>query len=109
MSSSGVPETDSEKKSIKEIIRTGIRIYTKYGIFYFLPNSANRFEFSVLIRKNVGNAVERNYRKRIVREYFKKNKNRLQAAGNSVFLYRYIGKIKYYDLEKELDRKLILK
>ena len=66
-----------------------------------------QFEYSVLIKKNVGNAVKRNYYKRIVREFIRKNINKFGTYKKIVFLYNYKGNINFRKLEKEFKKKII--
>ena len=74
MNSHAHPKFDVIKKNseIKELLSQGKKIHTKYGVF-FLNDKSNesRLRFAVLIKKSVGNAVWRNYCKRIVRSYIR--------------------------------------
>ena len=92
---------------IKKILLTGRKIHTKYGIFFIdHTNTDNRVNFAVLIKKNVGNAVWRNYCKRIVRAYVRKKYDLFTQYSKFLFLYTYDAKINYNLLEKEFDKKL---
>jgi ribonuclease P protein component len=92
---------------IKKILATGKRIQTKYGIFFIKQNKTdNKMNFAVLIKKSVGNAVWRNYCKRIVRAYIRNKINLFPQNSKCLFLYTYEDKINYQLLEEELDKKL---
>jgi ribonuclease P protein component len=92
---------------IKEILSTAKRIHTQYGIFFIGKKKTDKqINFAVLIKKNVGNAVWRNYCKRIVRAYTRKNIEILSKNRQVIFLYNYEGKINYALLEKEFDKRL---
>lgn len=92
---------------IKKILATGKRIQTKYGIFFIqLNNTEDRMNFAVLIKKSVGNAVWRNYCKRIVRTYIRSKNNLFPKKCKCLFLYTYEDKINYHLLEEEFDKKL---
>jgi len=55
----------------------------------------------------VGNAVKRNYCKRIVREFIRINKHIFGINNKIVFLYNYRGNISFKKLEKEFKETLI--
>ncbi len=63
---------------------------------------------AVLIKKDVGNSVERNYRKRITREYIRKNINNIEIYNEIIFLYNFRGDISYNELSDEFDNRLAL-
>ena len=99
--------TIKKNTEIKEILSTGKRIHTQYGIFFIgQKRTNNRINFAVLIKKSVGNAVWRNYCKRIIRAYTRNNIDILPENRRVIFLYNYDGKINYTLLEEELDKKL---
>jgi ribonuclease P protein component len=64
------------------------------------------FAYAVLIKKNVAIAVKRNYYKRIVREYIRKNIKKFNGYNNVVFLFNKRCKAKYRDIKNEFDIKL---
>ena len=99
--------TIKKNTEIKEILSSGKRIHTQYGIFFLGKKSTDkRINFAVLIKKSVGNAVWRNYCKRIVRSYIRNNIEILPENSQVIFLYTYSGKINYTLLEKEFYKKL---
>ena len=92
---------------IKKILSSGKKIRTKYGVF-FIGNKTNveHLHFAVLIKKSVGNAVWRNYCKRIVRTYIRNRINNFVEKRQILFVYTYSGKIRYNLLEEEFDKIL---
>jgi ribonuclease P protein component len=99
-----------KKNEISEILETGKKFYTKYGL-YFLTNISGdpNIHIAVLIKKSVGKAVERNYYKRIVKEYIRKNIDKFSLWNRIVFIYNYRGKVKFKDIMEEFDSKLRFK
>jgi ribonuclease P protein component len=92
---------------IKAILSTGKKIRTKYGIFFLgQKKTDNRVDFAVLIKKSTGNAVWRNYCKRIVRAYSKNKIDMFPSNRQIIFIYTYKGKINYNLLEEEFDKNL---
>jgi len=99
--------TIKKNTEIRAILSTGKKIYTQYGTFFLgYEKTDNRIKFAVLIKKSVGNAVWRNYCKRIIRTYIRKNVDRLPENIQIIFLYTFDGKINYSRLEKEFYKKL---
>lgn len=58
----------------KQIKKMGRKKFTSHLIFLELTNN-NCPRLGLIARKSIGNSVQRNYLKRIVREYFRCNKN----------------------------------
>jgi ribonuclease P protein component len=96
-----------KNSEIKELLARGKKVHTKYGIF-FINNESNakRLHFAVLIKKSVGNAVWRNYCKRIVRSYIRNRIDYFIENKQVIFVYTFEGKIRYNLLEEEFDKKL---
>jgi ribonuclease P protein component len=99
--------TLKKNADIEEVLSYGKKIHTKYGLF-FLYNLRleKKMSFAVLIKKKIGNAVWRNYCKRLVREYVRNRIMSFNKYKKIIFLYTYEGKINYSHLEKEFDKKL---
>ena len=95
---------------IRKVLSSGEKVYTKFGIFFLSHKTTNnQMNFAVLIKKSVGNAVFRNYCKRIVRTYVRKNIDQFPQKSQVIFLYTYQGKINYHLLEEEFYKKLTVK
>jgi ribonuclease P protein component len=96
-----------KNSEIRDIFLKGKKIHTKYGVFFLHEKSyKEQLRFAVLIKKKVGNAVHRNYCKRIVRSYIRNKINKFTENGKVLFVYTYEGKIEYNLLEQEFDKKL---
>ena len=94
---------------LTELLDKGVKINTKYGLFFYNSEGlSDTFRFAVLIKKNVGKAIWRNYCKRIVRTYIRNRLKHLLHYKQIIFLYTYTGKVKYSYLEEEFDKRLQL-
>jgi len=97
------------KEDIENLLAIGLKKHTKYGVFFFgIEQKSNdeSIKFAVLIKKNVGKAIWRNYCKRIVREYVKNHIELFRNFKETIFIYNYVGQINYDLLEKELNKQL---
>lgn len=109
MNSHAHPKIEVIKKNseIKELLSQGKKVHTKYGIFFLGNNkNADHIRFAVLIKKSVGNAVNRNYCKRIVRVYIRNRIKKFFNNSKVIFVYTFKGKINYQNLKEEFDKKL---
>ena len=96
----------SIKKSyeIKELLSSGQKVYTNNGIFFLAKSKEKNLSIGVLIKKSVGNAVKRNYYKRIVREYIKNRMVKFCEYNKILFLFTAESNIKYNDLIDDFDK-----
>ena len=109
MNSTARPEfiTIKKNREIKALLEGGKKIHTKYGIFFLSrETSLAAISYAVLIKKSVGNAVWRNYCKRIVRTYIRNNVQKFSQFRKFIFLYNFNGKIRYSDLIQEFNKRL---
>jgi ribonuclease P protein component len=99
--------TIKKNSEIKELLSSGKKVHTKYGVFFLkCKSNDNQFRFAVLIKKSVGNAVRRNYCKRIVRTYIRNRIHNFAENLNIIFVFNFEGKTQYNLLEEEFDKKL---
>jgi len=98
-----------KNSEIKEVLSQGKKVHTKYGIFFLYDKTHDEtFRFAVLIKKQVGNAVKRNYCKRIVRAYIRNRLNTKIKNYKVIFMYNFVGDINYNLLMNEFDTKLAI-
>jgi ribonuclease P protein component len=98
-----------KRKEIKKILQNGHRIKTRFGNFYLMKGEQGVTRMAVLIKKHVGNAVQRNYCKRIVRSYIRNTAHRFKQYNDIIFLYTFTGDVTYQDLYEEFSDRLALK
>ena len=65
-----------------KLSKQGKRVYTDYFIAIVLKDTAQNNRIGITISKKVGNAVERNRIKRIIREYFRHNKEKISEPAD---------------------------
>jgi len=92
---------------IQNLLDIGKKVHTSYGIFFLSKSDyENVIEICVLIKKRIGKAVVRNYYKRIVKEYIRKNIKRFNGYNRIVFIVNKIAGNKYNSLKEEFDKRL---
>jgi ribonuclease P protein component len=91
--------TISHKNEIKDVIAKGQRVYTKFGLlFLYRDNIEVLNKIGILVKKQSGNAVKRNYIKRIIRQFVRNEYILLQHYSKIIFLFNYKGKISYNEI-----------
>lgn len=99
-------ERIKKKKDFEKIYKDGKRIRSKYYNCLYLKNDLNNNRLGIIVRKNIGKAVERNYEKRVIREAFRTNKHILN--NNYDILITVVKKETVY-IEKYKDIEAVLK
>ena len=93
--------TISNNQEIRYILNKGQKVYTKFGLIFMLSDSEDKkIQTAVLLKKKVGNAVKRNYIKRIIKNFFVNNLSLFKNYNRIIFLYSFEGDIKYRELEQ---------
>jgi ribonuclease P protein component len=89
------------KNEIKDLLANGEKVFTKYGLIFYQNQPATDYNaIAILIKKRCGNAVKRNYIKRIIRSFIREYAEELTAYNRMVFLYTYLGTVTYLDLKE---------
>lgn len=93
--------TISNKNEIRLILNKGQKVYTKFGlIFMFTTKADKKIKCAVLLKKNIGSAVKRNYVKRIIKYFIVQNFTAFNRYNRIIFLYNFHGNINYQELEQ---------
>ena len=91
--------TLSHKNEINSVMKKGQKVYTKFGLlFLYNDNIKVLNKVGILVKKQSGNAVKRNYIKRILRQFVRNEHEFLRYYSKIIFLYNYSGKISYNEL-----------
>ena len=100
---SGKKERVRKRKNYLDIYRRGRRVHSNNFIVILSPNPLGEKRLGVAVSKKVGNAVKRNRIKRLLREFFRLNKDRLPDSKDLVIIAkRDVPSLKYQDVCLEL-------
>jgi len=78
---SGLKKTDKllKRSEFVALSRKGRSVSDRYFIVAFRPNSLDRPRLGITVTKKTGNAVIRNRIKRVVREFYRLNRQRING------------------------------
>jgi ribonuclease P protein component len=106
----GLRRADRLKKryEFRQVQLTGRRIHTPHFLIVVQSNSLENTRLGITVTKKVGNAVQRNRIKRVVREVFRRNRHLFPPSHDVVFIAkRHTDAIGYDSLLNELRRAAV--
>lgn len=93
-----------------KIIKTGKMVKNNCFVIYYLDNNENKKNFGISVSKKIGNAVTRNYYKRVIRKICDINKNIYSNGKDYIIIMRVKGlELSFKELNEgilELIRKI---
>ena len=96
------PKTDRilKRDHFKRVYEEGRKIQARHFTAFVLPNSGGQARIGITATRKMGNSVERNRARRLVREVFRKNKWLVTHGVDIVInVKRSLAKASYRDLE----------
>ena len=87
----------------------GNKFFGHYFLVYILENNLHKNRFGVVVSKKTGNAVCRVRLKRLFREIFKNEENKLQLSCDYIFIAKRTAGEKFKELKYQELKKDILK
>ncbi|MCL4478051.1 MAG: ribonuclease P protein component [Deltaproteobacteria bacterium] len=84
--------------------KNGKKLYTYNFIILYRKNDLPLPRFGIIISKKVGNAVKRNRLKRLIREFFRTNKDKIAVRDYVFIAKKGSDKINYNDINNELSK-----
>lgn len=104
----GKDERIRKRQDYLRIYQQGVRSHTRRFTVITCPNQSGIRRLGMTVGKKVGNAVQRNRIKRLLREFFRLNKSKLPAAQDIVIIAkRGILPLTYSDVCTDLESRLI--
>ena len=99
--------TIGKKDEINYIFNSGKKVYTKLGLIFLASNVQDEsLRVAILIKKNCGSAVKRNYIKRILRHFVRECYKLFKCHNRIILLYGYKGDMDYNLLKREFVEAL---
>lgn len=98
-----------KNEQFQDIYKTGIKAFGYYSLVYIKINKNNEYnQVGFVVSKKTGNAVCRNRLKRLFREYYRLNENKLKKSYDIVFIAKRtagikVKTLKYNQMEKDLN------
>jgi len=103
----GKKERVRKRKNYLKIYQRGARVHSSNFTVILNPNPSEEKRLGVAVSKKVGNAVKRNRIKRLLREFFRLNKDRIPDSRDMVIIAkRDVSSLKYQDVCLELAELL---
>ena len=97
-----------KRQDYLRIYDQGKRVYTRNFTIITCPNQTSTRRLGTTVSKKVGNAVKRNRIKRLLREFFRLNKERFPASHDIVVIAKkVITQLTYKDVYAELESRLL--
>jgi len=92
-----------KRKSYLNSYQRGTRVHSNNFTVILSPNPSGEKRFGVTVSKKVGNAVKRNRIKRLLKEFFRLNKDGLPDSRDMVVVAKKdVSSLKYQDVCLEL-------
>ena len=90
------------------VYQQGVRSYSEHFTIIECKNQTGISRLGITVSKKVGNAVQRNRIKRLIREYFRLNRSRLSTPRDIVIIAKKDASLlKYQEICSELGSHLI--
>ncbi len=90
------------------VYQQGVRSYSEHFTIIECKNQTGISRLGITVSKKVGNAVQRNRIKRLIREYFRLNRSRLSTPRDIVIIAKKNASLlKYQEICSELGSHLI--
>jgi ribonuclease P protein component len=106
----GKRERICKKRDYSTIYEQGARLHSKHFTIISCRNRGDTSRLGITVSKKVGNAVQRNRIKRLLREFFRLNKSRLSSFRDIVIVAKKGAYgLAYQDVCRELENLLIKK
>lgn len=81
-------EVVKNNRDFEKIIKKGKCLKNKEFVIYYIDNELEYDRFGISVSKKIGNAVTRNYYKRIIRNICDKNKNIYSKGKDYIIIMR---------------------
>lgn len=99
--------TLKKKKEFNHVFKKGKSYVTRNLVVYIVENNLNYNRLGFIISKKVGNSVTRNRIRRLLKESYRKNRDKIDQGFDLIFIVRHrAAGITYKQVKKELFKLL---
>lgn len=95
-------ERIAKSSDFGEIFASGKTKSCRGAKIFFIPNGKNFNRIGITLKRKYGNAVERNYVRRIFKELYRNNKHAIKS-GFDIILIIYPGKFSFSDRKEQFN------
>ncbi len=104
----GKHERIRKRRDYLRVYQNGYRVNSKNFIIILSENRSGVKRLGLTVSKKAGNSIKRNRIKRLLREFFRLNKNKFPPSQDIVIIAKKdIPSLKYQDVCRELENLLI--
>ena len=87
---------------IEKVLKTKKSVGNKYYAIYYMPNKLTIPQIAISVSKKFGNAVKRNYQKRVVREILRKLIKSLPNYSYLIVVKKKVEELSFFEKENQL-------
>lgn len=98
-----------KQNEFSKIYNKGKTITSEYVVVFYIKNELGYNRRAFIASKKIGNSVERNRARRLIREFYRKNGENLRQSYDYIFVAKkkiILKKVKLCDVEKSLIKIL---
>jgi ribonuclease P protein component len=95
-----------KRAEYQRLSASGKKFHTSHFIVVWSEDGTGRARIGITASRKVGNAVSRNRVKRLVREYFRLNKQQFVAVDFNIIARRGSDSLTFHELSRELEKAL---
>jgi len=104
----GKHERVRKRKEYSRIYQNGARLYSENFLVLLHPNDKEIRRLGITAGKKIGNAVKRNRAKRLLREFFRLNKDMVPPGRDVVITVRRdVSRLSLQEITRELEELLV--
>jgi ribonuclease P protein component len=95
----------TKRSDFQQVLLKGKKVHTKHFIVACCRTNHDTMRLGITVRKKVGNAVKRNRVKRLIREFFRRNKSLFAVSSDTVIIAKQgAHELNYHQVATELGK-----
>jgi ribonuclease P protein component len=95
----------SKRADFQKILREGKKVHTKHFIVVCCKADHGTVRLGLAVSRKVGNAVKRNRVKRVIREFFRRNKSLFAISSDAVIIAKQgAHELSYQQVTAEMEK-----